>query len=122
MKKKDYMVAIVVLCMAAVMAFFLQASHNGEGERVRIMIDGEVYGSYSLKRDCEVPIDNHYGYNKLVIQGGVAWMESADCPDGYCVEHKAISKSYETIVCLPHRLVVEIQGKDSENEYDSISR
>ena len=37
-------------------------------------------------------------------------MTEADCPDGYCKRQGEISTEKETIVCLPHKLVVEIQG------------
>jgi len=37
----------------------------------------------------------------------------ADCPDRLCVKQRAISKQGETIVCLPHRLIVKIEGGDA---------
>ena len=50
--------------------------------------------------------------NVLVIKDGVAFVESADCPDEVCVAHLPISREGETIVCLPHRLVIRIVGGD----------
>lgn len=41
-------------------------------------------------------------------------MEEANCPDGYCEEQGKISEHTQTIVCLPHKLVVEVL----ENEND----
>ena len=35
-------------------------------------------------------------------------MKEADCPDGYCKEQGRISGQKQTIVCLPHKLVVEV--------------
>ena len=35
--------------------------------------------------------------------------------DGYCMEQGHISHSHQTLVCLPHKLVVEISNA-SENE------
>ena len=42
------------------------------------------------------------------IEDGQAYMEEADCPDGYCMEQGGISGQKQTIVCLPHKLVVEV--------------
>ena len=45
-------------------------------------------------------------------------MTEADCPDKICVNTGKISKIGETIVCLPHRVVVEIQGEVSQSDSD----
>ena len=72
--------------------------------------DGELYASYDLAEDQTV---------ELTLDGGTILsrsrmekvkMLSADCPDQYCVQHAAISDHNETIICLPHRLVLEIHG------------
>ena len=48
--------------------------------------------------------------NTLVINGGKASIVSADCPDKLCVHQQEISKAGESIICLPHKLVVRIEG------------
>ena len=49
--------------------------------------------------------------NTLVIEGGRARIEAADCPDKLCVKQRAISKAGESIICLPHKLVIRISGE-----------
>ena len=58
--------------------------------------------------------------NILIIEDGAAWLEDADCPDKLCMHQGAIFRDRQTIVCLPHKLVVEVIGGKKE-EYDSIS-
>lgn len=111
MKKRDIQIAVIFVSVAVLLAFFMRVTRKS-GELVEIRIDGEVYGTYSLGEDDEIEIQNDYGYNRLIIKEGVAFMDSADCPDKYCVEHKPISEANETIVCLPHRVVVEIEGTE----------
>lgn len=54
-------------------------------------------------------------YNLLAVSGECVWMEAADCRDQICVNHRPITSGGESIICLPHRLVVEIVGgADSE--------
>lgn len=60
----------------------------------------------------ECPTDTPY--NLLCITAGSVRMESADCRDQICVHHKPISGSRESIICLPHKLVVEIIGDSKE--------
>ena len=47
-------------------------------------------------------------------------MIEADCPDKLCVHQKAIERTNETIVCLPHKVVVEIQDA-KEADFDSMT-
>ena len=48
------------------------------------------------------------------IEDGKAYMEEANCPDGYCEEQGKISGHTQTIVCLPHKLVVEVLENESD--------
>lgn len=58
-------------------------------------------------------------YNLLICKEGRVQMVQSSCPDKICVHHTGISKVGESIICLPHRLVVEItNGK--ENELDGV--
>lgn len=61
------------------------------------------------------------GYNLIEISGKRIRIKEADCGDLICVQRGWISKKGETIVCLPHQLVIEIQsttgGDDGELIY-----
>ena len=106
--KNDILLAVIILAVAAVafLGFFLTLS---DGTTVNVIIDGEVTASYSLSEDREEVIKTEWGENTLVIENGEARVKYADCPDGICVAHREVSRSGETIVCLPHRLVIEIE-------------
>ena len=121
-KNKDVVLIIAVLLLAGLIAVFLCIYSGETGETVRIMIDGNEYGSYPLGEDSVIEIGNTFGYNRIVIENEEVFMQEADCPDQYCVEHKAISKTNETIVCLPHKLVVELHVQNREDDFDSISQ
>ena len=92
------------------------------GESVRIMIDGTVYGTYSLNEDREIPVERDGSVINVVrIEDGSVRMEQATCPDALCIRQGAISRERQTIVCLPHKLVVEVYGTH-EQEYDTVSQ
>ncbi len=96
--------------------------HAKDGQFVRITIGGAVYGSYPLDQDQEISVEaDGEQINLVCIRDGSVSMEQATCPDELCVKQGAISKTGQTIVCLPHELVVEVYGTD-EKEYDAISR
>ncbi len=81
------------------------------GNVVKVTVDKQVKDCYNFNKDTEVVIktgDKDQFENILVIENGKAFIKSANCPDKICVKHHKISKTGETIVCLPHKLVVEI--------------
>ena len=63
------------------------------------------------------------GTNVMQIKDGKVTMKKADCKDQICADHKAIEKSGETIVCLPHKVVIEIRSEDGkEQELDGVTQ
>ena len=71
--------------------------------------NGEVIGSYPLDHNQRLAFTDDEGKrNVLVIQEGKAYMEEADCPDKLCVKQKAIERNGESIICLPHKLVIRM--------------
>lgn len=114
MQKKDRILVILVLAVAA--GFYLWNMHKSKqaGNQVVVTVDGKEYGVYALEQDNEIEISSQYGTNHLVIKDAKAYMKDADCPDQYCVDKGKIEKNGETLICLPHKLVVEIQAENPE--------
>ena len=92
---------------------------GAQGERVVVLIGGEEKASYSLSEDLETVIRTGEETNTLVIREGKASVTEATCPDGICKNHAPISKAGETIVCLPHQVVVKVVA--AENEVDVVT-
>ena len=115
MKKKDLIILAVVLAVAGLLALVFHFTGGEAGGSVQVKIDGKVVGTYALVEEQQVPFDTEYGHNLLVIEDGKAHMEEADCPDHYCMEQGKISKTGETLVCLPHKLVVEVVSGEASD-------
>lgn len=94
---------------------------NKSGGSVIVTIDDQEYGTYSLADDTTIDIKGHYGNNRLVIQNHEASVTEASCPDKLCVHQKSISKTGETIVCLPNKMVVTVINAES-NDFDAITQ
>ena len=112
--KNDLILIAGILSVIAVAALFLLL--RGEGTTVRVELNGEVMGNYSLAIDREVEIlsgENGEEKNLLVIRDGKAYVSSATCPDGICAGHRPISRVGESIVCLPHGVVITVVGDDT---------
>ena len=86
-----------------------------------LMYDKEEKARYSLDQDLEIKlsfVDDKY--NILVIKDGKASIEQASCPDKICVRQNSISKTGQTITCLPNKTVIKIIG-DTDSGVDVVS-
>ena len=93
-----------------------------QGDSVVVTVDGSTYGTYSLAKNQEIEITiQGIHTNTLSIQDGYAKMTYGDCPDKLCVHQKRISKSNETIICLPNKVVVLVDS-EKESQFDSMVR
>ena len=85
--------------------------------------DGKEVYKTSIKKDQIYQIPEKNGTNVMQIKDGKVTMKKADCKDQICADHKAIEKSGETIVCLPHKVVIEIRSEDGkEQELDGLTQ
>ncbi len=114
--RADILLIAGILLVGAVIALVLLLGQKA-GSRVEVRLSGEVVRSFSLDDAVTYEIvDPEGGRNILRIEGGKAWIEEADCPDRLCVGMGKISRIGQTVVCLPHELVIEIVGEKSPTD------
>lgn len=102
-----------LLIFAALMLCIMEFTATS-GAYAVVYVDGEEWGRYRLSDDAETVISTEHGENTLVIKDGRADVTDADCPDKTCVRAGAAGNTGEMIVCLPHKVMVKIEGRDSE--------
>ncbi len=143
LRKADIVLIAVCLLSALGSAVLLKAGMRA-GNTVSISCDGKVIYTDTLdspkdiyylvtyledgctqERTEQYPsIPENVSYNLLHIVNGTVTMEAADCKDQICVRHRPIAANRENIICLPHRMVVEITGnsgrEDNAEELDGM--
>jgi hypothetical protein len=72
----------------------------------------------SLETSQRLEITTALGFNTVEVAEGQVRIVDASCTNKDCVHQGPISKPGQTIVCLPNRLVIRIEGSDSEDEGD----
>lgn len=83
-----------------------------------IYVEDREVGRYPLSEDLTVTVAGKDGGENVVeVKNQKVSIIKATCPDRICVHHQEISKNGETIVCLPNRVVVEVQS-EKEAEVD----
>ena len=105
---------IVVALIGLAFRFF-----RGEGDIIVVEVNGKTYGTYALNIDRTVEIRTGEGgeeLNLLVIKDGRAYVETATCPDGICAAHRPIFRQGESIICLPHKVVITVIKADLSDD------
>ena len=120
-KRKNDIFLILAIGLFAALIWFGTYLTRSEGGSVRVTINGELYGEYSLLKDEEIRIGDDQKYNLLEIKDGKAAVIQASCPDKICVHQGEIQYNGQSIICLPNKVVVEVVGGE-QSDYDAVAR
>lgn len=92
------------------------------GVEVRIIENGASinWENESWKAALQLSEEAAADYNILLSQNGEVRMLCSSCPDQICVRHREISRTGETIICLPHKIVIEVTAGEDE-EWDGVA-
>ena len=126
MKRNDFIIIGIILAIAAVI-LTVHYTASPEGGYAVVSVDGEVVKKLPLDQETSYTIETgDNDTNELVIEDGKAYLSEANCPDKLCVKQGKIFRKSETIVCLPHKVVISIEEADSddasEEEIDIIAK
>ena len=113
MKKKELTFIIGIVVFAVVLWAGMYLARRGHYGTIRITVNGEEYGTYSLAKDQVIKINDT---NVCEIKNGEVKMTEADCPDHLCMKQKAVDSTGGTIVCLPNKVVIEGEKGNSSAE------
>ena len=118
-RKNDLRIGLLIVLAALLMLAVRMLLPEEEHARVRVIIDGREDVYYSLDEDQQVTLND--GTNTMQIKDGVVTMIQADCPDKLCMHQKPISKTDESIICLPNRVVLTVEGAE-EAQVDAVAK
>lgn len=113
MKNKEIIIIIVIVLIAlggAAAFYFINITEAPLF--VRVTRNGSEIFYAPVSENTTRVLTDDAGYNTLVIKDGQVSISEADCPEQVCVNTHWITSPGETIVCLPHRLIVEIVPGD----------
>ena len=111
----DSLVVLAVVVLAAASAWMVWRGPAGEGNLTAVVsIDGAEVERIDLETDSEPRTYSHNGYTLTVNlrpdgEAGVR-VETSDCPTQDCVHTGTITRAGQSIVCLPARIIIQLQG------------
>ena len=110
---------VIVLAILIGVVFWMKTGTE-QGNIVVVYQEGEKIQELSLDKDTEVLIENDYT-NKLIVRDKKVAIVESDCPGMDCVHSGWISGKGRSLVCLPNRVEIRIEG-DVDSEVDFIVR
>ena len=126
---RDILLVVVLLALAVVLLIVIY-NRGREGSYVVVMIRNKEIARYSLAINAIYAIydiyDDYDNYdnngdngrkNKIEIKDGRVRMLEASCPNHLCIRQGWISLEGQSIVCLPNKVVVRIEGSGNGPDF-----
>ena len=109
----DALVALTVAVLAVACAWTVWGGQDESGALTAVVsVDGVETERLALE-EAERTIQAG-GYTlRLRLTETEVWVESSDCPTQDCVHTGHMSRSGQSIVCLPARVIVRLEGGET---------
>lgn len=124
-KKLNLILAVVIaaIACAGLLATRLMGANTDADTATVVIRDGaqNVY-ELPLSQDATKTVTTDLGTNVIEIKDGRVHVEEADCPNQDCVHQGWIDAAGQQIVCLPHKLTVDIVDEGATATYDVVGR
>ena len=115
-----------VLILGSIVVLILRAfgsASPGSGASVRVYYGAELATTLQLPASGEITYRFDCpdgGYNILSLSPEGVRVTESDCPGGSCMLMGRTGDASSPIICLPHKLIVQVERAD-ENGPDAIS-
>ncbi len=117
--KKDIFI-IAGLLFVSLLLFLVFEFTKKEGDYVVVIVNGNITETYDLTTNREITLSyQDETYNILKIENHHAVVIEASCPDKLCCKQHAISKTNETITCLPNKVIIKVVSEKENVDIES---
>ena len=112
----DILVVLAVVALAAASALTVWPGRDSGSLTAVVTADGEELDRFAPADLAAGPRTyTHNGYTLTVTaEDGGLHVSEADCPTQDCVHTGTISRSGQSIVCLPARIIIQLTGGQAD--------
>ena len=111
MKRRDLILIACALALAGALYAFSQLTLVTKASTVVVTVDGSEVLRRPLAMEDSYVVEQEDGSRNVIrVEGGAVYMQEANCRDGLCIRQGRMKNAAKTIVCLPHKLVVRLEG------------
>lgn len=109
---------LILSCIPAALFWASGQAASANGTHAIIYVNGKKYKTIPLSEHHgtdTLTIRTSSGYNTILIRDEEIAIIDADCPDQVCVHEGFLKNPGQTSVCLPHKVMVEVQANDASD-------
>ncbi len=113
---------ILIAIVASVIALVSQLNSNTDSLRCVIRVRGEMYESIKLNEVTEsltLEVEGELPLTVYVTESSVK-VQSSACYDKLCEHSGEITRSGQSIVCLPAKVSVTLESTAKHNDFDAV--
>ena len=111
MKRRDLILIACALALLGALYAFSQLTLGTKASNVVVTVDGSEVLRRPLAMEDSYVVEQADGSRNVIrVEGGAVYMQEANCRDGLCIRQGRMKNAAKTIVCLPHKLVVRLEG------------
>lgn len=107
-----FLAGLIVAAAVTGMLFWRIKAGTQTGSIVTVYRDGEIVREVPLDSEAEFTVEGAYT-NQVLVKDGSVSVTASDCPGNDCVHSGAIHDSGRSIVCLPNRVEIRIEGESA---------
>lgn len=118
MNKQDKLLILVLLIVVIILLLIFKLNEKKDNLLAVVYYENNKVLTIDLSKDEDVYyVEGYNGNVKLIAGNGKIKVDEEESPLHLCSKQGYITKSYESIVCLPNKIVIKIEAND---ELDAI--
>ena len=118
MNKKDTNLIIIIFTISIIIILGYRLFEKDGIKNALVYYENDLILTIDLTTEEKTYyVDGYNGKIKILAGNGRVSVDEENSPLHLCSKQGYISKSYETIVCLPNKVIIKIENKD---ELDAI--
>lgn len=119
MNKNDWILIIIILLIVCTLLIFFKFT-NQDSNQALVYNDNKLILTIDLTKDKRYQVTGYNGKVNIEVNNKKIRVSSETSNYHLCSKQGYISKSWETIVCLPNKIVIRVTSVN--NNYDVILR
>lgn len=125
MRKNDFWLILVLVILALGSTFFFRSNTSAKDKVLVVKQDQQVIQRIELKKitaETKLIVPVADGELTILYDRDGVQVTSSPCPDKVCIHQGKITRSGQTIACVPEKVLVTITTAAKENDHDAILR
>lgn len=115
-------VLISFFILLAIIGLVLIKYYPKKADIVSIQSNGKEILRVPLNKDNRLSVDGLIGKTEIEIKDRRVRITDSPCDRKICVHSQWIEKPYETIACVPNRVVISLISQSKNDSVDAVTR